>query len=640
MTQRKPILRISLLLLLVVSIFYLPLIAAGSVQTEEKPVRIGVLAHRGTDFCQQKWQPTANYLSDHISGYAFAIIPLNFEQTVPAVEKQEVDFILVNPGLYVVLEVQESIERIVTLVNKDADGQPQVEFAGTIVTRAARDDIKSLPDLIGKRFVSVNPRALGAWQAVKFELWKNGIKPGRDFSTLTFAGTQDQVVYAIGDGRADAGSIRSNVLECMVKEGKIKLSDFKVLPEAPHHHVKFNLNLLHTTPHYPEWPLAKLHHTDNRLAEQVAIALIQMPVENRAAQQGLYYGWTIPQNYQVVHDCLKSLKEPPYENYGEQTLNEAFHQFWPIILGIICVILIISLLSFKLLASNRRLKNAVGKQEYELLKRRQTEAELQKSEAYMTSIFRAAPAGIGVVIDRVLREVNLRLCEMFGYAKEELLGKSARILYLSDEDYEYVGREKYRQIEESGTGTVETRMQCKDGSVIDVLLSSTPLDFKNLAAGVTFTATDITAIKNTERQLRQSQNKFRIMMEAMRDPVYIGSDDFLVEYMNPAMIKRCGRDATGELCYQALHGFDQPCPWCKNRDNYREKYFESEIVSPKDNHSYLVSHSPMVKEDGSVSKLTIFRDTTEFKKMETQFYQAQKMEAIGTLAGGGGPRFQ
>ena len=120
---------------------------------------------------------------------------------------------------------------------------------------------------------------------------------------------------------------------------------------------------------------------------------------------------------------------------------------------------------------------------------------LLESESRLRSIFLAAPVGIGVVVNRVIKDANDRLCDMTGYSRDELVGQNSRMLYLTDSDYNYVGSEKYRQIAEKGTGSVETRWRRKDGTVIDVLLSSTPLNPVDLSAGVTFTALDITERK-------------------------------------------------------------------------------------------------------------------------------------------------
>ena len=113
----------------------------------------------------------------------------------------------------------------------------------------------------------------------------------------------------------------------------------------------------------------------------------------------------------------------------------------------------------------------------DITEQKATEAALAESRDRLFSIFRAVPTGLGVVQgpDRIIRDVNKRICSMTGYSPEELLGKSARILYPSPEDYEYVGSEKYRQIAVKGTGAVETRWQKKDGSIIDVLLASSPI---------------------------------------------------------------------------------------------------------------------------------------------------------------------
>jgi PAS domain S-box-containing protein len=133
------------------------------------------------------------------------------------------------------------------------------------------------------------------------------------------------------------------------------------------------------------------------------------------------------------------------------------------------------------------------------------ENALRESIAMLQSVFRAAPVGIGVVNHRVLTWTNDKIHEITGYSGEELMHQSARMVYPSDEEYEYVGREKYRQIAQRGTGTVETKWRRKDGRIIDVLLSSTPVDLTDLGRGVTFTAQDITERRLLEDRLRQSE---------------------------------------------------------------------------------------------------------------------------------------
>ncbi len=145
----------------------------------------------------------------------------------------------------------------------------------------------------------------------------------------------------------------------------------------------------------------------------------------------------------------------------------------------------------------------------DITERKRAERALREREETLMSIFRAAPIGIGLVSNRVLLQVNNKICEMLGYSSDELIGKNARILYLSDEDYEYVGREKYRQIRKYGTGTVETRWKCKDGRIIDIILSSTVFDSCDFSKGVTFTALDITDRKQAEQRLLEHRTQLK-----------------------------------------------------------------------------------------------------------------------------------
>ncbi len=106
-----------------------------------------------------------------------------------------------------------------------------------------------------------------------------------------------------------------------------------------------------------------------------------------------------------------------------------------------------------------------------------------------------------MVHDRVFEWVNDGMTALTGYDGRELRGKSARILYPDQEEFERAGREKYAEIRARGSGSVETRWRRKDGAVIDVHLSSALIERDEPDAGVVFTALDITAQKKAARIL-------------------------------------------------------------------------------------------------------------------------------------------
>jgi len=151
----------------------------------------------------------------------------------------------------------------------------------------------------------------------------------------------------------------------------------------------------------------------------------------------------------------------------------------------------------------------------DITERQGAEQALRESQARLASVVRAAPTGIGLLADRKIMEVNDRFCEMTGYSRDELVGQSARMLYLNDEEFRYAEREKYDQIRKHGTGTVETRCRRKDGEVADVLLSFTPLDPQDMSKGVSITALDITRQKQAERAKGEAYRKLEAERRAL-----------------------------------------------------------------------------------------------------------------------------
>jgi PAS domain S-box-containing protein len=192
----------------------------------------------------------------------------------------------------------------------------------------------------------------------------------------------------------------------------------------------------------------------------------------------------------------------------------------------------------------------------DITKRKQAEEALCEGEATLKSIFRAAPTGIGMVSDRVLKRVNDRICEMTGYFKEELVEQNARMLYPTDEDFEYVGREKYAQIGDRGTGTVETRWKRKDGKVIDVLLSSTPVDPSDLTAGVTFTALDITERKQAEEALRKAHHELERFNLELEEKVQERTKE--LKQKNKQLVEAERLAALGKMANRVAHELRNP----------------------------------------------------------------------------------
>jgi len=202
----------------------------------------------------------------------------------------------------------------------------------------------------------------------------------------------------------------------------------------------------------------------------------------------------------------------------------------------------------------------------DITERRNAEKALRENEARLASIFRAAPTGIGLVVNRVIMKVNDRLCEMTGYSAEGLLGKNARILYPSDEDYEFVGREKLGQIQKYGTGSVETRWQRRDGPIIDILLSTTPLDPADQGKGVTFTALDITSRRQTENALRESEAKLRAVIDQSFQLIGLMTPDGILIDVNRAALELVGTSRA-----EALNRPFWETPWWSHSEELQEK---------------------------------------------------------------------
>jgi two-component system, cell cycle sensor histidine kinase and response regulator CckA len=126
--------------------------------------------------------------------------------------------------------------------------------------------------------------------------------------------------------------------------------------------------------------------------------------------------------------------------------------------------------------------------------------------------------------------------------------------------------------------------------------------------------------------LEKRDSYYRAMIDSFEGFIYICAPDYRIDFMNQQMMERTGRDATGELCYSALHGLDSVCSWCVNERVMKGEQVRWELQSPKDGRWYHVSNTPIFDPDGRVLKQALITDITDRK-----LYEQELLENTQTL---------
>ena len=125
-----------------------------------------------------------------------------------------------------------------------------------------------------------------------------------------------------------------------------------------------------------------------------------------------------------------------------------------------------------------------------------------------------------------------------------------------------------------------------------------------------------------ENALRSQRDSLMNILDSMADGIYIINQDYEIEYANPTLIKEFG-PVEGKKCYAYLADRDDACPYCKNPEILEGKSVRWQWYSPKNKKTYDLMDTPLKNPDGSIWKLEIFRDITEYKKTEEALHKVR-----------------
>jgi PAS domain S-box-containing protein len=374
------------------------------------PARFAVLAFRPKPETLSRWQPLVDALNRANLKQPFVLQAMTYPELDAAVKNKKVEIVLTQPAHYGLLANRLGLySPLATLVERDGVNILS-SFGGVIVRLATRTDLASLADLRGKRIAVSKKESLGGYQAQAFELLQQGIEP-EDFVVMETGMPHDQVIDAVLSGEADAGFVRTGLLEGMSREGKLDLRRLVVIkaPNTP------NYPLLLSTRLYPEWALAAMPWADADLARQVASTLLSLPHGGEVARASGIEGFTIPGDYRQVDDMMRALHMPPFER--QNALLEVWDHYGQriSILSLGIASLLVGILIWSLRGQARL---------------RQEHRNLENSTSRQHAILNSLGEGVfGIDVDGRFTFFNPAASDILGFTEDEVTGQNSHALF-------------------------------------------------------------------------------------------------------------------------------------------------------------------------------------------------------------------
>ncbi|WP_461570122.1 PAS domain S-box protein [Thermincola ferriacetica] len=206
----------------------------------------------------------------------------------------------------------------------------------------------------------------------------------------------------------------------------------------------------------------------------------------------------------------------------------------------------------------------------DLTERRAMEEGLQEKEATLSAVMDAARDAI-VMLDGQgsVTFWNPAAEKLFGYSREEVLGKNLHRLVIPDERLYEVHIQAFQRFQLTGEGnaigkTIELKAKRKDGRELDVELSMSALRIRDAwhAVGI---VRDITERKRLKEENRRREEWFHLMLEGIPSPAWLVSRERRILAQNKAAASLFGTKI-GDYCWEGIHGGEY-LP-----DDYREAF--------------------------------------------------------------------
>ncbi|MBE2213423.1 MAG: PAS domain S-box protein [Opitutaceae bacterium] len=293
-----------------------------------------------------------------------------------------------------------------------------------------------------------------------------------------------------------------------------------------------------------------------------------------------------------------------------------------------------------------RLGAAVRRELRDAQLRRESQREHQRfleSEQRFAEIFRNSPVPIMVTRfeDGTILDINQALTDLLGFEREDAIGRPTPRFgaWSSAQDRQAFVDEIIRT---GRARTIERTIPAKDGRLVSIVVYFNVIELSG-ERRLVVTMLDITARKQAEETLRESEEHFRLLVESSNELILEVAMDGTVLYASPnhtTIVGRTPAEIVGRSAFEHVHPDDLPGVLAHFRTRDASGLFRNRFADGSW-HWLEASGRAFQTHAGEQRGVIVSRDVTERiraedtrKRLEEQLRQAQKLEALGTLAGG------
>lgn len=228
-------------------------------------VRIGVLPDMSEEELRRRYNPLLNYLSDE-TGLEFSLVlPADYAELLHYFGSGEVDLALFGGLTFVQAEALYQAE---PLVMRDVD----TRFISVFVVSNS-DPVTELNDLEGKVLAFGSRLSTSGHLMPRYFLQtQKQITPEEFFSGIVYSGAHDKTAYMVRDGKVDIGAVNLEIINGMLRDGRLKQGELRVVWE---------------TPPYPDYVWAVPQHLDENTKTLLRDTYLQLDLNNEHHRQAL-----------------------------------------------------------------------------------------------------------------------------------------------------------------------------------------------------------------------------------------------------------------------------------------------------------------------------------------------------------------